>query len=148
MAGFGQTPFGLTPFGIGTPADAPGQPTGPAGCRYINPATKDYQVNPATRQFAQMPALRQRVLLALSTDYASITVNQTFGLKKPRKMGDTFVAEMKAWVRAALKHLTDVEKVMSLDAVIVERGSGGRSRTTVVFTDLATGAQDTATTTS
>jgi hypothetical protein len=65
-----------------------------------------------------------------------------FGIKKPRKMGDTFAAEMTNAVRDALFHLTDVQKVIRLDSVTVERGTGGRSRTTVKYTITSSGKDD------
>ncbi len=142
MSGVGLSSFGLSPYGTGTPVEGEAPPTGTAGSRYINPATRDYQQDPITKQLAQMPGVRQRVLLAVLTLANSSTVYKG-GIRQPRKMGTFFRAEMTQAVRATLRILTDVEKVIRIDSITVERGSGGRSRTTIEYTDLTTGASDT-----
>jgi hypothetical protein len=134
----------MTPFGLGTPAPTGDPPDGASGTRYLNPATRDYQVDTATGQLAQMPSIRQRVLIALLTVRGSATAAPAFGIVPPRKMGDQFTAEMQQAVRSALKQLTDVEKVVRIDGILVERGAGSRSKTTVIFTDLTTGEGDSA----
>lgn len=136
MAGFGSMAMGTGPFGLGTPATGEDPPDGPAGSRYIDPTTRDYAQDPDTKQLKQMPAARQRVLLALMTLVGSSSALPTFGVKPPKKMGDTYESQMKNAVRLALRHLTDVEQVIRVDSIVVERGLGGRSRTTVSFTDL------------
>lgn len=142
MAGFGVYPSCVSPYGLGTPTPAEAPATGPAGCRYINPATGDYQQDPTTKQLAQMPATRQRVLLAVTTLINSSSVKRTFGIKLPRKMGTLFDSEMKQSVRSALRHLTDDEAVIRIDGITVERGRAGRSLTTVEWFDLETGKSD------
>ena len=132
----------MTPFGLGTPIPTGDPPDGASGTRYLNPATRDYQVDTTTGQLAQMPSIRQRVLLALLTVRGSSTASPGFGIVAPRKMGEQFDVEMKQAVRSALKQLTDVEKVVRIDGIIVERGARSRSRTTVIFTDLITGEGD------
>lgn len=141
MSGVGISSFGLSPYGTGTPATGEAPPTGSAGSRYINPATRDYEQDTTTKQLAQMPGVRQRVLLAVLTLARSSTVYPG-GIKQPRKMGTLFVAEMHQAVRATLRILTDVEKVVRIDTITVERGTGGRSRTTIEYTDLTTGEPD------
>lgn len=131
-------PAGLGPFGLGTPPDPGESPTGTAGSRFINPATRDYEVDAATSQFKQMPTVRQRVMLAIATELDSSGV-AGFGKKRPRKMGSSFESEERALVSAALRQMIEVEKVVRLDGVTVERGSLGRARTTISFTDLTTG---------
>lgn len=142
MPGFGSAPFGSSGYGLGVPGNAASPTTSPAGSRYLNPSTGDYQYNSTTGQLAQMPNLRQRVLLTVMTEYGSIPTQPTFGIRRPLKMGDTFEAEMKAAVRAALAYLTDTEKVMRIDQILVRKGAGGRSETTIVFTDMTTGVAD------
>ncbi len=142
MPGFGSAPFGGSPYGLGVPGEAALPTTSPAGSRYLNPATRDYQYDSDTGQFAQMPEIRQRVLISLTTEQGSIPTQPTFGIKRPMKMGDSFESEMKAAVRLALQQLTDVEKVMRIDQIIVRKGAGGRSETTVVYTDMTTGVPD------
>jgi hypothetical protein len=142
MAGFGTAPMGTSGAGLGVPVAAADPPDGPAGARFINPASGDYEQDSDTRQLKQMPIERQQVMLALRTILGSSSALPTFGVKAPRKMGDTFAAEMTAAVKVALHHLTDVQKVISIDSITVERGTGGRSRTTVKYTITSSGLDD------
>ncbi len=142
MPGFGSAPFGSSGVGLGVPVNSTDPPDGAAGCRYINPRTGDYEVDEDTRQLKQMPATRQKVLLALKTLYGSSSILPTWGIQAPKKMGDTFEADMQAAVRAALRTLTDVQKVIRIDNIIVQKGAGGRSKTTVVYTDTSSGVDD------
>jgi phage baseplate assembly protein W len=142
MSGFGSAPFGSSGVGLSVPVEAADPPEGPAGSRFINAATRDYEIDSDTGQQKQMPVERQQVLLALTTLYGSASANPTFGVKLPRKMGDRFPAEMANAVRAALAHLTDVQKVIRIDSVTVKRGLGGRSLTTVTYSILRTGKVD------
>jgi len=131
-------------MGLGVPETAPIPPEGPVGCRYINPATKDFEVDPDTGQLKQMPPERQQVLLALMTLARSSTAPElrNFGITMPRKMGDNFQASMVSAVRTALRDLTDRQKVIRIDSVKVEKGAGGRARTTVTYTITRTGKPD------
>ncbi len=142
MAGFGVLRAGLSPFGLGSPASASLPPDGAAGCRWINPATRSYEQDETTRQFKQMPSIRQQVYLAVATLLESSSTLRTQGIRPPQKMGDTYEAEMKAAVALALRHLTDIRKVVRIDGITVLKGRGQRSRTTVSFTDLTTGKAD------
>lgn len=145
MPGLGLSSAGLCPYGTGTPITGAAPPTGQAGSRYINPATKDYEQDTTTKQLAQMPAIRQRVLLAVLTVFRSSTVYNG-GIKTPRKMGTLFETEMKQAVRATLRILTDVEKVVRIDSITVKRGgNSGRSMTTIEYTDLTTNLTDSVT---
>lgn len=138
-------PMGSAPYGLGTPVTSEAPPDGPAGCRYLNPATRDYELDPDTGQFAQMPHLRHRVLHTLLMIQGSSTARPIDGVKQPRRMGPTFEAEMRASVRAAMRQMTDIEKVMLIEDIAVERGRGGRARVTVSYRDLTTGLRDQAT---
>lgn len=129
-------------MGLGTPISAAEPPRGPAGCRYINPATKDYQQDPNSRQLAQMPPVRQQVLIALTTVLGSATSLTWLGIRLPRKMGDRFQAETEASVRAALRHLTETQKRIRIDTIVAEHGAGGRGRITCGWFDLKTGKRD------
>lgn len=142
MPGFGNFAFGLSPYGLGTPATAALPPTGAAGCRYINPATGDYEIDPSTKQQAQMPSVRQRVLLAVATLLRSSTAVPGMGIQLPRKMGSSYEAEARNSVLLALRQLIQVERVVRVDAIYVKRGLGGRSLITISFTDLTTGISD------
>lgn len=143
MAGFGTMAFGTGPFGLGTPttSTAPPDPSG-AGSRYINPATRDYQQDSTTLQLAQMPGLRQRVLLAVMTLRTSSTALPTFGISIPRKVTPSFVAEVQASVRASLRQMTEVERVIRIDGITVEIGASGRQRVTISYTDTSAGVPD------
>jgi hypothetical protein len=132
----------MGPFGPGTPLVAAAPPTGTAGVRYLNPATRDYQQDGATGQLAQMPSLRQRVLLSLMTVLGSSSALPLLGIRIPRKQGPQFESEITAEIRFSLRQLTDVEQIARLDGVKVERGAGGRARVTVSYTDLDTGHSD------
>jgi hypothetical protein len=142
MAGFGTMGAGTGPVGLGTPVSGSAPPAGAAGCRYINPATKDYQIDPATRQQAQMPAVRQQVLLAITTLAKSATTIDWLGIRMPRKMGDRFQAETEVSVRAALRHLTDTQRVIRIDSIKAEHGRGGRGAITVSWSEIKTGKKD------
>lgn len=134
--------FGTGPMGLGTPVSGSAPPVGAAGCRYINPATRDYEQDPNTKQLKQMPPVRQQVLLAITTILASATTLDWLGIRLPRKMGDRFQAESEKSVRAALRHLTETQKVIRIDLIKAERGLGGRGRITVGWFDLKTGKRD------
>jgi hypothetical protein len=134
--------FGTGPVGLGTPVTADAPASGPAGCRYINPATKDYELDPATGQQAQMPPVRQQVLLAITTLAKSATTIDWLGIRLPRKQGDRLQAETEKSVRAALRHLTTTQAVIRIDSIKAEPGRGGRARITVSWTELKTGKPD------
>src|SRR5690349_21781461 len=142
MAGFGTMPAGTGPFGIGTPTTTAAPPTGTAGSRYLNPASRDYQQDTDTQQLAQMPAIRQRVLLAVMTEKGSSTALPKFGIARPRKVTPSFEAEITASVRASLVQLTDVERAIRIDAIDIERGASGRQRVTISYTDISSGTPD------
>jgi hypothetical protein len=129
-------------MGLGTPVSADPPPDGAAGSRYLNPATRDYQIDGTTGQQAQMPMVRQQVLIALTTLAKSATTLDWLGIKLPRKMGNRFQGEVEVSVRSALRHLTDTQKVIHIDGITAERGAAGRGRITVSFTDLTTGKAD------
>ncbi len=133
--------MGTSPFGVGTPASATEPPSGPAGSRYLNPVTRDYEVDSSTGQFKQMPGTRQRVLLTVLTVRDSSGV-RGFGVKLPPRMGETFERQVENELRRALRTMTEVEKSLLINGITVERGLGGRARITIAFTDLVTGDQD------
>lgn len=125
---------GSGPFGAGTPVTTEAPPTGAAGSRYINPATKDYEQDARSKQLAQMPAVRQQFLLVLTTILASSTTLQRFGIGAPRKMGDSFETEMKQEIVRRSAHITELQRAARIDNIKVEKGSGGRARITLSYT--------------
>src|SRR5690348_11993238 len=141
MAGFGVAPLGTSPFGVGTPASAVEPPDGPAGSRFINPTTRDYEVDETTGQFKQMPATRQRVLLAVLTLRDSSGI-PGFGTRLPPRMGDDFENRTRNEINRALRHMVEVEKVLLVTDIKIERGMGGRARITISFRDLVAGETD------
>ena len=142
MGGFGTFSFGTGPFGFGAPVTGTAPPEGPAGSRWINPATRDFEVDPTTGQLKQMPAVRQRVLLALVTLVGSSTVLPKFGVRLPRKMGSQFDAQVRAAVNLALRQLTEVEQLIRIQRIDVLKGGGGRAQVTVAFVNLENGEED------
>jgi hypothetical protein len=81
------------------------------------------------------------VLLAVTTRRNSSGI-PNFGKRNPPRMGDAFETQEQNEVRLALHHMTDVEKSLLILDIKVERGLGGRARTTISFKDLVTGDQD------
>lgn len=133
--------MGTSPFGVGTPASATEPPSGPAGSRYLNPVTRDYEVDSTTGQFKQMPGTRQRVVITVLTVRDSSGV-RGFGVRLPGRMGDAFERQVENEIRRSLRYMTEVEKSLLITEIKVERGLGGRARITISFTDLVTGDQD------
>lgn len=136
MLGVGEMEAGEG-FGVGESEEAAAPPDGPSGTRFLNPASRDYEVDDFTGHLKQMPALRQRVLLALMTELGTSTVRPEFGVQRPRKMGNRFEADMQAAVRAALAHIVNAGEIQ-IDGVDVLRGAGGRAQVTVRYRDPAT----------
>ena len=131
-------PIGSSPFGFGTPVAAPLPATqGPALSRYINPGSGDYEIDATVGQFASMPALRQRVLLIMSTEIGSCLAMPQLGISRPRKIDQSYVASTRAAVRKAFYRLTDVERVMRIQDILVEKLTNGRVGLTLVYHDLA-----------
>jgi hypothetical protein len=136
-------PMGGSPFGLGTPTTAEAPPTTPgAGIRYINPGSKDYQQDSTTKQLAQMPSVRQQMLLAITTLLSSSSTLPGFGVSLPRKMGDTFEADVAQKIRVGCAHITDQQKVARIERITTRKGAGGRAEILVVYTDLTTGQRD------
>ena len=142
MPGFGTAPAGTSGAGFGVPVNASAPPSGPAGCRYIDATTKDYAIDSTTGQMQQMPPLRQRVLIIATTVLGSATTQPNLGVRWPRKMGDTYEAQVRNALVAAFYQLTEVERVMRIDSVTVTKGRAGRSSTLLQWTDLSTNQPD------
>ena len=145
MPGAFDSPFGSTPFGAGTPLPAGPPPAAPSTlCRFIDGLTGDFQVDPVTGHLAGMPVLQQRILLALTTAKGSSTVLPLLGISHPAKLDERTTRLLQAEARTALFQLTDVERCMRIDELLVDQVSPvGRVQLTVRYTDLATGKSDT-----
>jgi len=131
--GLGNTPFGLgTPIAAATPADQSEQ----AFCRYIDPNSGDYQIDDANRSLAQMPPVRQRVLIILTTVRGSSSVLPWLGVNLPRKIDESFEVALRNSVRQAFRLMTDIEKSLQINDIIIAKLSSGRVRVTLSYTDL------------
>jgi len=140
--GLGVKSVGLFPFGYGTPVTGAAPADGPSGVRYLNFQTRDYEVDATTRQLKQMPSLRQRVLIRLMTLVGSSTVQPTFGISLPDRMGDGFERIVNTAVRSAFRQETTIEKIMRIDQISTVKLSSGRAQITLIFTDLKSGNVD------
>jgi hypothetical protein len=138
--GFGTSSLGSTPLGLAEPTTAPAPPTAEQLVRDIGIDTRDYAIDSTTGNFLRTTAVRQRVKLALMTIRGSSIVQRTWGIARPAKAGDAFAAEVEASVRQALNQMTNVERVLRIDRIEVER-SVSRGQATVWFTDLTTGTE-------
>lgn len=130
-------PIGSTPFGFGTPVAAPLPPTqGPALSRFIDSYTGDYYIDPKVGQFGSMPSLRQRVLLIVNTEIGSSTALPDLGIVRPRKIDESYVASTRAAIRRACYRLTDIERIMKIQDILVDKQTGGRIAVTLIYSDL------------
>jgi len=117
--------MGTAPFGVGTPPAASSVPSGVTTfCRFLNPTTGEYEQDDTSLHQKQISRVMQMVLLALRTKRGSSSAAPDFGYASPTKMGNRFRALVEARVRQALRHLTHVQKVMSIQSITVTRGSG------------------------
>ena len=57
-------------------------------------------------------------------------------------MGLSFEQEVEQSIRSALRQLVEVEQVITIESIVVQRGGGGRSKATVRWVDLTTGQAD------
>jgi hypothetical protein len=143
MSGFGLSAIGTGSFGLGTPDEPPEQATGNVGIRWINPATKDYEVDPGTHNLKQMPGVRQQVMLAVSTIQRTATSAPRFGVALPNKMGNTFEAECKNATRLALNHLIAGDPpLIKINFITVTKGRNSRAEILIDYIDLTTGEPD------
>lgn len=127
--------------------EAPAPPTAaPPAARYINPQTGDYEVR-TDGEHEGMPPVRQRAMLALGTRKRSSWALPDLGKEaSPRKIDTRYEARERFSIQAALRQLTEVEKVMRLDGITFSRNGRGRVDVTVRFTDLTNGEPDSLTT--
>jgi len=140
--GFGTGPFGLFAFGAGLPDQGESLPPNLA-IRYLDPNTKDFAAN-EDGTFQEMPSTRQRVLLALATTKGTAAGLDTFGSTHPLigVIDSQFDSKVNNSVREALKQLTEVEKIITLDGVEIVKSPNGRVEITVSYTDLISQDQD------
>lgn len=139
MAGLGDSPLGTSPAGIGLPDDDATVPSGnSAMCRSIDPMTRDYTVDTETGHLSQTTPVRQRVFIRLLTLKGSSTSVPELGAAIPGKMDERFSAKVVAAVHEALRQEVEVERVMSILSIDVQR-SNRRAAIHVRYQDLTTG---------
>jgi len=131
-----------TPLGAGIPISASIPATDTALSRYIDPNTGEYAIDSTTGVYQTMPSTRQRVMLALITELGSVSIDREFGYLRPRKIGARFEQQVKDSVRSALLQLTDIEKIVRIDNITIDRTGQSRAEVTVKYTDLSTGDAD------
>lgn len=134
------SPVGSTPFGFATPVAAPLPATqGPALSRYIDPGSGDFLIDDQVGQFAYMPSLRQRVLLIMNTQIRSSTAMPDLGIPRPKKIDEAYITNTRNALIRAFYRLTNVERVMRIEDLLIEKTNTGRVSVTVVYTDLTQG---------
>lgn len=141
MSGWIGSSFAVTPFGVGTPATATAPPKERfTGARYLNPATRDYEVDDEG-ELARMPPVRQRMLLALTTIKRSSSVAPSLGTELPAKMGKDFeqVARNAVLEATATIVASGDARIDAVQAIVTQVG---RAVIIVSYTDLTTGSQD------
>lgn len=129
-----------TPLGHGqeVPATNP-SPIVSTLSRYINPATKSYEIDPDTGHLAQMPPVRQRVLIALSAVKGSSSVLPNLGIRRGGAVTARTENRLQHEVRGALREMVE-EGVLRIERIFMEELPGlGRIRLTVQYTDLTAG---------
>ena len=135
-----------TAFGVGIPTSAAVPATDTALSRYIDPISGEYGIDPATGVYQTMPTIRQRVMLALITAKGGISVNPDFGTVLPRKISFRIEQQIKDSVRESLRLMTDTEKSIQINDIIIKRVTQSRVEITVKYSDLTTGENDEVTT--
>lgn len=133
--GFGLSPMGLFAYGSGTPLPADQLSDNVTNARYISVNNGDFLALD-DGSLADMPPIRQRVILALATEKGSAAGLEWLGITLPKKIDAAFETAARNAVRLALYQLLEVEKVIRLDAVIVEKLTQGRVVLNVSYTQL------------
>jgi hypothetical protein len=144
MSGLGDSPIGLsTPFGVGVAIEAVAPPTlAPQAARFVDPVTRDYALE-SDGSYQRMPELRQRVLLAITESRGSSSVRPHDGTEVPDRIDASFERRMKSSIARSLSFLV-ASGALRVDGITLEYPNTGRTETTVAYTDLKTGARDTA----
>lgn len=144
--GFGTSPYGTMPYGLFAPAAAPVPPVRDAetkDVRFLDVRSRDYEMDPVTRGLKRMPTLRQLVLVRVMTAIRSASSQPELGINVPRYISATFQTDIEMEVRRAFLQETDVTKIMRIESVESEQTGTGRVRTTISYSDLISGTEDT-----
>jgi phage baseplate assembly protein W len=141
--GYGLAPIGYFPFGLYSPQENEAANISVPGARYLDPVEKDFTAS-VDGNLDTMPSVRQRVLLALSTGLGTSSVLPDFGNAIPtiKKIDQRFEILLKDSVKTALYQLTDIEKVIIIEDIIIDQNIQGRVSYTVVYNDLTTNKLD------
>lgn len=132
------SPLG-SPLGLGARPVAPAASPPTGLTRLLDPTTGDYSLDASTGRFAQTTPLRQRIVIIATTLRGSSTVLRELGLSRGGKLDASAEVRFRADVRRAFRQLTDVERVMRITSIPVERASWGRLVAEIVYDDLTTG---------
>lgn len=130
-----------SPLGTGIPATADQRPPGASFSRYLD-GKGQYVINAETGRYENMPPVRQRLVIALRHLMGSSTVAPD-GMRYPKIVSKRTKNELQTEVRRVSRQMTEIEKVMKLEDVIIEPTEwASRVIVTVKFEDLTTGQQD------
>ncbi len=145
MLGVGLAPIGTSLAGIGESDDDPQVPDGMSSmCREIDPVIRDYHVDTETLHLSQTTSVRQRVMIRLGTLRRSSTSLPELGVAMPPKMDQHFVPKVVSAVYEALRQEIEIEKIVRIESVDVQRGNR-RASVHVRYIDLTTGQREKAT---
>lgn len=137
--GLGTMALGTSPLGFGDPTEATAPPKPQTlFSTWVSPALKDYEIDPETRQLGEVPAILGRIIYLLTQEKGSSSLLPNDGIEYPVLVTEDFDKRVEASVRKALRQLTTVERVITVDAVVVEL-AGARTRYLLRYTDLTTG---------
>ena len=115
----------------------------PSAARYLDVNSGDF-VSLDDGTLDSMPAVRQRVVLALVTELDSAFGLPGFGngVMRIKRIDQTIKRRVQNAVRAALRQLSEVERLIRIDAIEVEDLGSGRLSYTVSYTDLTNAEPD------
>lgn len=134
--------LGTGPMGFGDPNEADDPPPEAVYLsNWVSPASKQYEIDPDTGALAEVPPIRGRVIYCMTQVLGSSALLPDDGIEYPKRVDETFDTKVRNAVRTALRQLTDVEKVIRIEAIVVQE-RGRRSRGLVQYTDLTTGLPD------
>lgn len=137
--GLGTMALGTGPLGFGDPTEATAPPEAQKLLStWVSPALRDYEIDTATRQLGEVPATRGRIIYILTQELGASPLLPDDGIAYPVLVTEDFDKRVDAAARKALRQLVVVERIITVDAVVVEL-SGPRTQYLLRYTDLDTG---------
>jgi len=131
--------LGTGPLGYGDPDEATEPPDGAVYLSpWVSPATKSYEIDPVTGALGEVSPVMGRVIYCLTQVLGSSALLPGDGVKYPKKVDGQFEKNLLNAVRDALRQLTDTEKLIRIENIVVEK-AGPRSQYFLHFFDLTTG---------